>query len=358
MIVDEDTGIYDWLLATSRDKQIPLYGMIELTGQCNLYCRHCFVTSEERKAPGLTTQQYIKLLEQMHKSGAFFVILSGGEIFLRTDLFTIIEKAKELRLSVRLFTNGTLITREVAHKITTLYPEAVEISLYGAKNNTHDWLTRVPGSFEKTVAAIESLTERGVLVVVKNVWMGFNWSEADDWLTLVEKLGGVPRWSANVVPENDGGLSPTELRLNDEQLMELYDWELAWKQKNDRFKNSYPEDTCNKINNDGNNLERVMGCGATINNYLIDFRGEVMPCPQIRLSAGNVLNAPFGHIWKNSRLFSQLRAMRDLPVSGCQGCTYWRHCNRCPGLAWIEDGGFTLPSSWACKIARIYSEVE
>jgi radical SAM protein with 4Fe4S-binding SPASM domain len=357
MVVDKDIGIYDWLLATSRDKLIPLYGMLELTGQCNLHCRHCFITDEERKAPGLKTGQYIKLLEQMQKSGTFFVLLSGGEIFLRPDLYDIIVKARELKLAVRLFTNGTLITKEVAKRIAELHPEAVEISLYGAKSDTHDWLTRVPGSFEKTVSAIKALTEKGILVVAKNVWMEFNWPEADDWLALVERLGAVPRWSPNIVPANDGRRTPTELRLSDQQLMELYNWELSNRNKYDQAKDDYAEETCHRINSDGGCLEKVIGCGAAINNYSVDFRGEVMPCPQIRLSAGNVLSAPFEHIWRNSKLFNQLRAIRDLPVSGCQGCAYWEHCNRCPGLAWIEDGGFTLPSSWSCKIARIYSEV-
>lgn len=359
-VEEKSSDIYSWLLATSWQKLIPIYTLIELTGECNLNCRHCYLTAEEKSKKGLSTAQWFELLEQLYHSRALFLSLSGGEIFLRKDLFSIIEKARELNFSTRLFTNGTLITRDVARRVAETSPEAVEVSLYGALPETHDWLTRVPGSFKKTIGAVEALVELGVMVVIKNVWMSFNWTEAERWLSLVRRLGALPRWCVSVVPFNDGDLRPTELRLGDEELTELHRWELSVERDYDGAEGADANPFCganaDRINS--RSEERVLGCGAAANHCIIDFNGEVLPCSQIRLSGGNVTKEPFRYIWRDSHFLNQLRAIRELPVPGCAGCPYLEQCVRCPGLAWLEDGGLALRSSWACKVARIYSEVE
>ena len=73
------------------------------------------------------------------RAGALFVTLSGGELFLRKDALLVARHARSRGLALRLFTNATRITRELAAEIADVRPLAVEISLYGADARRHDY---------------------------------------------------------------------------------------------------------------------------------------------------------------------------------------------------------------------------
>src|SRR5207302_4498395 len=96
----------DWLFRTSVARHIPLSVHIDLTMRCNEHCVHCYRVIEQR--PELTTAELKALLDDVARAGTLYLLFSGGEIFLRPDLFDLIEHARRLHFDVRLKSNALL----------------------------------------------------------------------------------------------------------------------------------------------------------------------------------------------------------------------------------------------------------
>jgi len=94
----------------SMARAIPLSVHVDLTMRCNERCVHCYRVIEDR--PELTTAEVKALLADLARAGTLYLTFSGGEIFLRPDLFELIAEAKRLRFDLRLKSNALLITAE------------------------------------------------------------------------------------------------------------------------------------------------------------------------------------------------------------------------------------------------------
>ena len=101
----------------------PAHGAFELTSRCNLSCRMCYI----RHAPGDPTKElpastWLDLARQAVANGMVFLLLTGGEVFLRRDFFEIYEPLTRMGLVLALFTNGTLITPDIAARLAQAPP--------------------------------------------------------------------------------------------------------------------------------------------------------------------------------------------------------------------------------------------
>ena len=83
---------------------VPLSVHLDLTYRCNEHCIHCYLDQEDHGE--MNTAEIKGVLDQLAAAGVFFLVFSGGEIFLRTDLFELIEHARSLMFCVKLKTNG------------------------------------------------------------------------------------------------------------------------------------------------------------------------------------------------------------------------------------------------------------
>src|SRR6202042_671069 len=99
------------LLAEMNQKALnlglPISVQLDITYRCNERCVHCYLNHDDHGE--MTTQEIIHLLDEMADAGVFILTLSGGEIFLRKDFFTILEHARRLMFCVKLKTNAVLI---------------------------------------------------------------------------------------------------------------------------------------------------------------------------------------------------------------------------------------------------------
>src|SRR5580765_6968894 len=86
---------------------IPISVQLDLTYRCNERCIHCYLDHDDHGE--MTTVEIKDLLDQLAAAGVLFLNLSGGEIFMRKDLFEIVEYARKLQFSVKLKTNAVMI---------------------------------------------------------------------------------------------------------------------------------------------------------------------------------------------------------------------------------------------------------
>jgi radical SAM protein with 4Fe4S-binding SPASM domain len=340
--------IFEHLMRKASEHNIPISVLLELTYRCNLTCSHCYIDKKNMKE---LPQQVLKdIIDQLAEQGTLFLTLSGGEIFLRKDFFQIAHYASSKNFAINLFTNGTLINERTADAVAELSPWRVEISIYGAKKETHDGITGVKGSWKKSLNAIKLLKARGVSVILKVLWMKENINEAAEILRLKDNLGVGFRASELISPCSDGCTKPLRHRLDEQQIIAL-----------NKLLRNYEKEHSNSTSNIDDNkadLSQINPCGAGINYAAISPCGELYPCVMFPQSVGNIVETSFQKIWKESAFLKKLRDTHLSDLEECKNCPLIFKCPRCPAMTALEEGHFLKSWKEACRIARIASEME
>ena len=327
------------------ERNIPFSALVELTGRCNLFCSHCYLPIR-RDEEELTTAEIRTILEELAVAGTLFLTFSGGEVFLRDDLFEIISYAKKLKFSVNILTNGTLITREIARKLGALSPHAVDISIYGKDSETHDAITSIPGSFQKSIEAIQLLRQEGIQVTTKTPLMKSNAAQYKDIISIANTLTAQYEFYAVISPGIDGSRGPLSHRISEEQFREVFTDTLlnpyCETKKDDRHVYEISDDT--------------LICEAGRSSLVVSPSGKIYPCAVLRICYGDIRKQPFKEIWHSFEA-TRIRAMKFRDLKACTQCELVAYCNRCPGIALIEHGDLFGPAEFFCMLARASKSV-
>lgn len=151
----------DFLFWISRKINYPLAGpsviQISLTYRCNLRCKMCSIVDLLPQEEELSTEQIFHIIDQARDYGIRELLLTGGEPFLRSDIFKICEYADSRGLRSVITTNG-LIDGALAEQIAKSKISHIHISLDGLKE-TNDFF-RGRGVFNKIIEGIKFLEEK------------------------------------------------------------------------------------------------------------------------------------------------------------------------------------------------------
>ena len=319
---------------------IPLRVHLDLTYRCNERCVHCYLDHEDHGE--LTTAEILDLLDQMADAGVFFLSLSGGEIFMRKDLFEIVEHARKRQFSVKLKTNGVMVKKAKAERLAALGIEDVQISLYSHRPEVHDAITLLPNSFTRTVEGARLLREAGIKVTFANVLMTHNQDDYRGVQDLAAAMGIGYTVDATITPMMDGDRSILALNVDPARLQEVYhDPELLGERK--AIFNAPPPGPVPEAE-----AYDTLPCSAGHNACYVSPYGDVYPCVQFPYKTGNIREQKFIDIWRDSPQMKEVRAIRIADLQGCSSCVHGGSCTRCPGLAYME-GNMRGPSTQDCE---------
>jgi MoaA/NifB/PqqE/SkfB family radical SAM enzyme len=151
---------YSYLVNRAFEQALPLNCQIEITYRCNHLCSFCY--NSPTGAAEMSTEQIFEVLRKVREVGVLYLTLTGGEAMCHRDFYEIASEVRRLGMALRIYSNGYLMAdKAVVDKIRALDPMEIEISIHGARPETHDQLVRIKGAFERTVRAVEHLTEAG-----------------------------------------------------------------------------------------------------------------------------------------------------------------------------------------------------
>jgi len=172
----------------------PHWIYISLSHKCTYNCQMCGVV-KILKGYELPKEAVKKALDEISQWKTDCVIMfTGGEPFLRKDIFELIEYSSGVNLKTEVVSNGALIDARLANKIISSGLRNIAISLDGRSSSTHDSI-REGGSFRKACQAIKNLVEAkkgngsGPQISVWTTIMKENLTELFDILSLVRDLG-------------------------------------------------------------------------------------------------------------------------------------------------------------------------
>ena len=133
-----------------------------MTGRCNYRCRHCFMSAPHGVLPQPSTEECLRIADQIAECGVQVVKLTGGECLIRKDFLRIIDRLLEGGVQIAtILSNGALITEEL---LCALEERSVccgfDISFDGT-DGWHDWLRGVKGAEEAAIRAFKLCREHG-----------------------------------------------------------------------------------------------------------------------------------------------------------------------------------------------------
>ena len=179
--------------ALTRYEHAPHLVFWETTKACSLACGHCRASAQLDPLTGeLSTDEGRDLLNQIAAMDGpkAIIVFTGGDCFERADLFELIAHATSLGLRVGVAPSVTpKLTRTSLERLYELGVRSLSISLDGAGPDSHDTLRGIPGHFDKTVAALNMMSDMGFRLQVNTTVMKSNVRELADVLALLRRTG-------------------------------------------------------------------------------------------------------------------------------------------------------------------------
>lgn len=134
-----------------------------ITYACNYRCGICFTEAGSRRPDELTTREALDLVRAARAAGVEDIIISGGEPFMRPDLVNILSRMKDLGISARIASNGSLLTEKLLDrlqrdKLTRSFQISLDTLDPGLYDDFHG---TPPGTLERVIATLRQIRDRG-----------------------------------------------------------------------------------------------------------------------------------------------------------------------------------------------------
>ena len=322
------------------EQSVPLFVQWDVTWRCDHKCVHCYLT--DRHQSELTLAEGVRILDELAAAGTLFLLLSGGDPFLRPDFMDIVRAARARQFDVKINTHGNFIDDAVADALAEAGVSKVALSVYSDRPEEHEAVTLVPGSHAKTLAAVRRLRARGVLVGLKTPLMVHNRERAAAVGPLAKSLDADWESDAHIMPDdtNDFGLCGIGAHATDRILTVLKGFEgvLAEVKPVHAL-----EDT----------PSHRPTCSAGTASAYITPDGRLQPCINWRDDIGSLREHTFAELWWGEAgrdATGRQRAIRRASYLGdCEGCAFHGKCGYCPGISHAETGDAGRRSAYVCE---------
>ena len=309
-----------------------------LSEACNLKCLHCY---QENHTPiqlqydklMLILNQYRELLTKLKVKG--HINLTGGEPLCSPHFYNILDEFKKDKdlYNFSILTNGTLITDDVARKISEYNPEYVQVSLEGGRRK-NDYI-RGKGVYKKVAQAIKNLKRYNIFVSVSFTATKINYKEFPSVVKLAEKCKVDNIWSDRFIPLNLN--SDKAIQMNKDETAEylkiMENERIKLKQKKSKTNIAMYRALQFQMTND-----YPYACTAGNSLLTVMENGDLVPCRRMPIVVGNLLKENMYELYSNSEILKFLR--EDNVPDDCKNCEHSKLCSgglKCLTYALYKD---------------------
>gem|GEM_PF-1834750 len=169
-------------IITTGCVELPKIATLELTLKCNLLCKMCY---RKKEAGEMSTEEVKTALE--NAGGIEEISIIGGEVFLRSDIFEILDFLELRKIKTCIKTNGTLIGEDEIKAMKNKV-QRLDISLDGSKE-VHNRIRGSELAFEKALNAIRLGVANGIATSITTVAMKENINEIEKVFSIAEEAG-------------------------------------------------------------------------------------------------------------------------------------------------------------------------
>ena len=344
-----------------------------LTQRCNLECAHCYMSAfaGADTRGELTTAECRRVIDEIAAVNPnVFLILTGGEPFLRKDLFEIAAYAADKRFTVVFGTNGVLLREREARLMRDSGVLGASISLDSIDAGRHDLFRHLPGAWDGAVRATKVLTQEGLDFSLHMSVTDWNVDEIPAMIDFAGELGAkVLNFFFLVRTGRGRELTDIDAAAYERILTYLAraqgvggvaappttGFEDPWSLPVGRAGGLLIRAKC------APHFRRIIyeldPASPLLRNYAhgscpagkyycrITPEGDVTPCPYMPVSAGNLRERSFADLWSGAPVFDDLR---DPKLGGrCGACEFSKICGGCRCRAYATYGDY-LAEDPAC----------
>lgn len=301
----------------------PVSASLDLTSRCNLKCLHCFLRYEGVNRQDKTTREVIQVLDILRDFGVLFLVLTGGDPFVRPDFKPLYLAAKRNGFFLTLFSNGTLLDENLMDFLADQPPRRIELTAYGHTEATYEAVTGIPGSFRKFRNTVEGLLRRGLLLRLKSMALRTNAHELEAIREWALALGCDFRYDAIVHPCLDGNAAPLNERLDPSTIAQF--------RRRDRERGT--DSPRNGPHSPTPPRKHLFECGAGLLTAHVDAQHKAHPCMSWRYDPFDMTGRPTLAEWQTH--ITSLR-MRPAPGGACDSCADREQCQSCAAYSVLE----------------------
>ena len=263
---------------------------------CNMHCQHCSIERFRKKKSErrLTPADVADLADQADALGLARFVISGGEPLVFPDLDDIVAAIDPKRFFINCDSNGWLLGEKAEH-LKSIGIDRIQLSVDSLDADEHDDFRRKPGSYKRILKGIDECNRVGLPLYIQTVVTKdrlhstefiefvefFNKKELTVFVTFAKPVGAWEGHFDNLIDRRD---------------ME-YMRELEKK-----------HNVCTHLT-PGYSLE--MGCIAVKGMISVTEYGDVLPCPYIHTSIGNIFETPLSDIIKRGMDIKYFGEHRD-----------------------------------------------
>ncbi|MDD5347321.1 MAG: radical SAM protein [Candidatus Omnitrophica bacterium] len=322
-----------------------------VTERCNLRCLHCYMDEELIRQEldlealrGILSQYFALVRRWKLPRERNRISFTGGEPFVRTEIFDILEECFKNRGLSRygVLTNGQFATDEHVQRLRSLGVDYAQVSIEGLEK-TNDAI-RGAGTFKKACAAARAYAAAGIETSISMTVTKKNVKDVAALIALARHLRAGGAGIRRLVPWGRGS-ALRKLMLSPQETKELFEYVVDIRRKTKDLQVGLGcEDGIACLN-----MHYVpAGCTCGQSSVTVLPNGTVYPCRRLPISAGDLRKQPLKDIFENSAALERLRSFGDINAD-CRACPFFHECRAgaaCISYAYFGSPGAGDPQCW------------
>lgn len=316
---------------------------LEVTSRCNARCEHCGsrcdANTQGNEVSAEALKKTLKEVAEHYDASNILLNVTGGEPFLRKDLFEIMDYAVSLGFKWGVTSNGILINEKMVEKIVASKMSTISISIDGLRE-THESFRKVPGSWDRIIHGIKLLLNEPSIqcVQVTTVANKKNMHELEELYKIVQELG-VKYWRVvNCDPIGRAKDNAKDILLDSKGYRDLFKF-IYEKRNENKIVVDYGCSHYLGLNTEKELRSQYFICMTGLYVGSILSNGDIFVCPNVErrpeLIQGNINTDSFVEVWENK--FKEFRHERRTACDDCLKCSHWKYCGGDSFHTWNFD---------------------
>ncbi len=326
----------------------PITVELEVTYSCNNLCQFCYNVWKKDQFQKHTEADMDFILDNLIEADVKMLFLTGGEPFLRKDIFHLMKRSVDEGIKTGVVTNGTLLSEEKAQQLKVL-GVYVQVSLHGTEK-IHDHLVGVPGAYQKTLQGLHYLKDAHVPTNINITLTRSNFKELPHVGDIAHQMGASLSMTRLVLTGVD---AREDLQFKRETIFELMDFLSQQNNlKGASIQSPFPvcclgEENLPKMLHIYEMFD-IVGCQGGITWCAVSPEGKVRSCGAMGAEAGDLKTDDLRTIWKSEPIW-KCRTFTHVPPV-CRECEYLSVCTGgCRADAYALSGNMSAPDPLATQ---------
>lgn len=355
----EEAAISRYLHAKATKNGISVSTTFELTSACNFSCKMCYVHNTDcnkNRQYELSTEQWIEIANQAKDAGVMFLLITGGEPFIRDDFCELYEYFSEMGFVISINSNISLLNEKHIESFKKYPPNRINVSLYGMSGETYMNLCGVD-AYEKVIENINKLREINIPVKINSSITPRNLCDFEKIYKYCASENFIQKSAFYMFPSarlgcNNERLQPEEVaesRVRSDLLRLTRNQFIDRVERIEKGVEYIENSDCIDTESESTSIK----CRAGSSSSWIDWRGNMSFCGMVPANSDcNVLSKGFKQCWEEVK--STVKSIR-LPAK-CSYCKYKYLCNACAASCFCETGAFDKVPEFICRVSELTAE--